>query len=241
MALFLMCVLLLGAAAAVSSCKTVAAGRVMVLERRGRFYRELYSGIHWINPFLDKIRPVQWPGQSAKPTLPLDESVRKLTVSITTKDGYDLYAETNLFFALEDASLAAYTQTPLAELLDAHTQDVLARLARRENWETLFTVSPSAQKALSQRLNTLINQYTAPEDVKANYGKISQTINQFPTGKDDLQAALQNELARRAQNWGITVGRTEIAQLLPGAELRAEMDRRIRADYAARHPAKTDL
>lgn len=236
-----MCVLLLGAAAAVSSCKTVAAGRVMVVERRGRFYRELYPGIHWINPFLDKIRSVQWPGQSAKPTLPLDESVRKLTVPITTQDEYDLYAEIHIFFVLEDASLAAYTQTPLAELLDAHTQDILARLAKRENWEKLFTVSPSAQTALSQRLDRLMSHYTTPEEVKKNYGQISQTINQFPTGKDDLQAALHTELARRAQHWGLAVSRAEIAQLLPGEKLRAEMERRIRADYAARHPAKNDL
>lgn len=232
--LFLMSAVLLGAVAAVGSCKTVAPGRVMVVERKGRFYRVLYPGIHWLNPLTDKIRPVQWPGYPSAQTLPQEESSLRMSAPLTTQDGYGFMAQVLISFALEDAELAAYTQTPLEELLITHTQDILARLAKREKWEALLTVSPKAEKALQQALDKASKKYENSPNNRAAEKEFRHIIHQFPTGQDELQAALKTELSRRAETWGLTVTRVTIAELIPGADLVAEMDRRIRADYASR-------
>lgn len=201
-----MCAVLLGVAAAVSSCKTVAAGRVSVLERSGSFYRELYPGVHWINPFADRIRPVFWPGYNAPAdTMPLTQSAWSVLARTETRDGQTVTLQTVVFFTLQDASSAAYTQLPLAELLETHARDILTRLVHRLTWEELFTVSPPAGAGNDGR----------PQDAR-----------------EALQTALTQELNRRAQHWGLSVEQAEITQIVPGAELVQLMQRRLRELYA---------
>jgi len=103
----------------------VERGTVAIVERNGRFHRLLGSGVHFLIPFIDSLRPFSWRMQEkyvdakGQDVVRLTESVstridvreRMLEVSflkIVTRDHAELKVNPTLLFRISDPMRAAY-------------------------------------------------------------------------------------------------------------------------------------
>lgn len=173
----------------------------MVIERLGRYYKTLDSGINIIWPIFDKPREIEW--RYVQEDIDGRKILRKQTVSridlretvydfprqnVITKDNVVTEVNAILYFQITDPIRAVYEIANLPDAIEKLTQTTLRNvIGDMDLDETL-----SSRDTINQKLRAILDEAT--------------------------------------DKWGMKVNRVELQDINPPQDIRAAMEKQMRAE-----------
>ena len=189
---------------AIAGFKVVKQSETMVVERLGKFNRQLSSGINIIWPIIDKPRPVKWRYVTEyngtkyvrfvdRPRIDIRETVYDFPrQNVITKDNVNLEINALLYFQIMDPVKAVYEIENLPDAIEKLTQTTLRNvIGELELDETL-------------------------------------------TSRDTINTKLRLILDEATNKWGVKVNRVELQDINPPVEIRQTMEKQMRAERERR-------
>ncbi|HPI43111.1 MAG TPA: SPFH domain-containing protein [Candidatus Cloacimonas acidaminovorans] len=174
---------------------------VVIIERLGKYYRTLDSGIHIIIPIFDKTRPIHWRYNKSdyrgnvvvvnkvEDRIDLRETVYDFPrQNVITSDNVSININALLYFQITDPYKAVYEIGNLPEAIEKLTQT---------------------------SLRNVIGELTLQETL---------------TSRDAINAKLRDILDEATDKWGVKVNRVEMQEILPPEEIRTAMEKEMRAE-----------
>jgi len=179
----------------------VRQAQVVIVERLGRYYRTLDSGIHIIIPIFDKTRPIHWRYNKSdfrgnvvvvskiEDRIDLRENVYDFPrQNVITSDNVSININALLYFQITDPYKAVYEIGNLPEAIEKLTQTSLRNVIGELQLD-----------------RTLIS-------------------------RDTINAKLRDILDEATDKWGVKVNRVELQDILPPEEIKTAMEKEMRAE-----------
>ena len=179
----------------------VRQAEVVIVERLGKYFKTLPSGIHIIVPIFDKIRPIHWRYNKAdyrgnvivtqrqENRIDLRETVYDFPrQNVITSDNVSININALLYFQVTDPYKAVYEIGNLPEAIEKLTQTSLRNVI----------------------------------------GEL--TLDFTLTSRDTINAKLRDILDEATDKWGVKVNRVELQEILPPEEIRTAMEKEMRAE-----------
>ena len=183
----------------------VRQSEVIVIERFGKYYRILHPGLHFIVPFIDVPRAVQWTYLSADQygrqmryiratnRIDLRESVYDFPKqNVITKDNVTMEINALLYYQITDPKAAIYEIDNLAEGIEKLTQTTLRNVIGSLDLDESLV----SRDAINKRLCLILDEAT--------------------------------------DKWGVKVNRVELQEVNPPADIRHAMEKQMRAERSRR-------
>ncbi len=179
----------------------VRQAEVVIVERLGKYFKTLQSGIHIIVPIFDKARPIHWrynkvdfrgnaiTVQRVENRIDMRETVYDFPrQNVITSDNVSININALLYFQVTDPYKAVYEIGNLPEAIEKLTQTSLRNV-----------------------IGELTLDYTL-------------------TSRDTINAKLRDILDEATDKWGVKVNRVELQEILPPEEIRTAMEKEMRAE-----------
>jgi len=179
----------------------VRQAEVVIIERLGKYYTTLQSGIHLIVPVFDKTRPIHWrynktdyrgqtiQVQRVENRIDLRETVYDFPrQNVITSDNVSININALLYFQVTDPYKSVYEIGNLPEAIEKLTQTSLRNVI----------------------------------------GEL--TLDHTLTSRDAINAKLRDILDDATDKWGVKVNRVELQEILPPEEIRTAMEKEMRAE-----------
>ena len=179
----------------------VRQAEVVIVERLGKYYKTLDSGIHIIVPIFDKIRPIHWRYNKADyrgNTVVIQRQENRIDMretvydfprqNVITSDNVSININALLYFQVTDPYKAVYEIGNLPEAIEKLTQTSLRNVI----------------------------------------GEL--TLDFTLTSHDTINAKLRDILDDATDKWGVKVNRVELQEILPPEEIRTAMEKEMRAE-----------
>jgi len=179
----------------------VRQAEVVIVERLGKYYKTLDSGIHIIVPIFDKIRPIHWRYNKADyrgNTVVIQRQENRIDLretvydfprqNVITSDNVSININALLYFQVTDPYKAVYEIGNLPEAIEKLTQTSLRNVI----------------------------------------GEL--TLDFTLTSRDTINAKLRDILDDATDKWGVKVNRVELQEILPPEEIRTAMEKEMRAE-----------
>ena len=179
----------------------VRQAEVVIVERLGKYYETLDSGIHIIVPIFDKIRPIHWRYNKADyrgNTVVIQRQENRIDLretvydfprqNVITSDNVSININALLYFQVTDPYKAVYEIGNLPEAIEKLTQTSLRNVI----------------------------------------GEL--TLDFTLTSRDTINAKLRDILDDATDKWGVKVNRVELQEILPPEEIRTAMEKEMRAE-----------
>lgn len=179
----------------------VRQAQVVIIERLGRYYKTLDSGIHLIIPVFDKTRSIHWRYnktdfrgnvvvvQKVEDRIDLRETVYDFPrQNVITSDNVSININALLYFQITDPYKAVYEIGNLPEAIEKLTQTSLRNVIGELQLD-----------------KTLIS-------------------------RDTINAKLRDILDEATDKWGVKVNRVELQDILPPEEIKTAMEKEMRAE-----------
>lgn len=179
----------------------VRQAEVVIVERLGRYFKSLQSGIHIIVPIFDKIRPIHWRYNKA--------DYRGNVVVIQRQENRIDMRETVYDFPRQNVITSDNVSININALLYFQVTDP---------YKTVYEIGnlPEAIEKLTQTsLRNVIGELT-----------LDFTL----TSRDVINAKLRDILDDATDKWGVKVNRVELQEILPPEEIRTAMEKEMRAE-----------
>ncbi|PKN72881.1 MAG: hypothetical protein CVU50_04975 [Candidatus Cloacimonetes bacterium HGW-Cloacimonetes-3] len=179
----------------------VRQAQVVLVERLGKYYKTLDSGIHIIIPIFDRIRPIHWRYnksdfrgnvivlQKVEDRIDLRETVYDFPrQNVITSDNVSININAMLYFQITDPYKAVYEIGNLPEAIEKLTQTSLRNVIGELQLD-----------------KTLIS-------------------------RDTINNKLRDILDDATDKWGVKVNRVELQDILPPEEIKTAMEKEMRAE-----------
>ena len=199
---FVIAVALLVILVIVRGLRIVQQAEVIIIERLGKYYSTLTSGVNVIWPFLDKPRKILWryPVEGAAEGVPkfvqrqIDRIDLRETVydfprqNVITKDNVQIEINALLYFQITDPVKSVYE---------------------------IFNLPDAIEKLTQTTLRNIIGELT-----------LDQTL----TSRDTINTKLREVLDTATDKWGVKVNRVELQDIIPPPDIRVAMEKQMRAE-----------
>lgn len=179
----------------------VRQAEVVIIERLGKYYKTLRSGLHIIVPIFDRSTTIHWRynktdfrGQTVmiqkiENRIDLRETVYDFPrQNVITKDNVSININALLYFQVTDPYKAVYEISNLPEAIEKLTQTSLRNVI----------------------------------------GEL--TLDHTLTSRDSINAKLTEILDEATDKWGVKVNRVELQEIMPPEEIRTAMEKEMRAE-----------
>jgi regulator of protease activity HflC (stomatin/prohibitin superfamily) len=179
----------------------VRQAQVVIVERLGKYYKTLDSGIHIIIPIFDKTRNIHWRYnkadfrgnvvvvQKVEDRIDMRENVYDFPrQNVITSDNVSININALLYFQITDPYKAVYEIGNLPEAIEKLTQTSLRNVI----------------------------------------GEL--TLDKTFTSRDAINAKLRDILDDATDKWGVKVNRVELQEIQPPEEIRTAMEKEMRAE-----------
>ncbi len=179
----------------------VRQAEVVVIERLGKYYRTLPSGIHIIVPLFDRMRPIHWRYnkadyrgnivvvQKVENRIDLRENVYDFPrQNVITADNVSMNINALLYFQVTDPYKAVYEIGNLPEAIEKLTQTSLRNVIGELTLDLTFT----SRDSVNNKLRLILDEAT--------------------------------------DKWGVKVNRVELQEIQPPEEIRNAMEKQMRAE-----------
>jgi regulator of protease activity HflC (stomatin/prohibitin superfamily) len=179
----------------------VRQAEVVIIERLGKYFKTLPSGIHIIIPIFDKVRPIHWRYnktdyrgqvvvvQKVENRIDLRENVYDFPrQNVITADNVSMNMNALLYFQITDPYKAVYEIGNLPEAIEKLTQTSLRNVIGELSLDLTFT------------------------------------------SRDSVNMKLRNILDEATDKWGVKVNRVELQEIQPPEEIRNAMEKQMRAE-----------
>ncbi len=175
---------------------------VVMIERFGKFHQMLTSGIHFIVPFIDQPRRVQWSVIKEDPTgrrmyrymqsvarIDLRESVYDFPKqNVITKDNVMIEINALLYYQITDPKCAIYEVMNLPQAIEKLTQTTLRDVVGTMDLDELL----ASRNMINEKLQIILDEAT--------------------------------------DKWGVKVNRVELQEVNPPEDIRVAMEKQMRAE-----------
>lgn len=193
--LFFLVVFLLSAVVLVRQAEAI------IIERLGRFERILTPGLHFVVPFIEKVRSVVWTfivlveGRRYQrfsrviSRIDMRESVYDFPKqNVITKDNVTMEINALLYYQITDPKAAVYEVNNLSEAIEKLTQTTLRNVIG------------------------------------------SMDLDESLVSRDQINEKLRIILDEATDKWGVKVNRVELQEVNPPADIRQAMEKQMRAE-----------
>ncbi len=183
--------------------KIVQQSETLVIERLGKYSRTLPTGINIIWPIIDRPREIMW--RFVRQDVGVDGRNIVTTRSVTKID----LRETVYEFPKQNVITKDNVGTEINAIIYFQITDPVRAIYEISNL-------PDAIEKLTQ--TTLRNVI----------GELD--LDQTLTSRDTINGKLRNVLDEAGQKWGVKVNRVELQDINPPQEIRAAMEKQMRAE-----------
>jgi len=183
----------------------VKEAQVVIIERFGRYYRQLKSGPHWIVPLIDQPHLIHWRASReycdangrvrSVPQIELSDVIDMREIvydfprqNVITKDNAGIEIDALLYFQITDPEKAAYQVESLPTAIEKLTQTTLRNIIGEMD--------------------------------------LDQTL----TSREIINGKLQVILDDAANKWGVKVTRVEMKDIIPPAAIQTSMEKQMKAE-----------
>lgn len=185
----------------VQSLCIVQQSQTVIIERLGRYYRTLTSGVNIIVPFIDRPRAMNW---RYTITAPNGQTIARFT-SISRID----LRETVYDFPRQSVITRDNVVTEINAILYFQITDPMRAMYEIQNL-------PDAIEKLTQTsLRNIIGEMDLDETL---------------TSRDTINSKLRNILDEATNKWGVKVNRVELQDINPPRDIRDAMEKQMRAE-----------
>ncbi len=181
--------------------KIIKQSEAMIIERLGKYRKTLHAGLNIIIPFLDAPRQIHWR------YLRIDRNGRKIPV-ISTRDRIDL-RETVYDFPKQNVITRDNVVTEINALLYFQVVDPVKAVYEIANL-------PNAIEKLTQ---TTLRNVIGEMD-----------LDDCLSSRDVINMKLREILDEATNKWGVKVNRVELQDINPPNDIRAAMEKQMRAE-----------
>eukprot|EP00698_Gefionella_okellyi_P022773 TRINITY_DN7598_c0_g1_i1.p1 TRINITY_DN7598_c0_g1~~TRINITY_DN7598_c0_g1_i1.p1 ORF type:complete len:364 (+),score=54.32 TRINITY_DN7598_c0_g1_i1:98-1093(+) len=188
------------------SCKVVRQAEVMIIERFGKYRKTLKPGLHWIMPFIDNARQIDWR---------YAEVPRNSTVLIVRRQTFDR-------IDMREHVIDLGLQRVITRDTVAMDIDALVYYQITDPYQAVIKIQnlPDAIEMLTQ--STLRN-------IVAH-----MTLDDTFSSRERISTQLKERTLRDAERWGVTIIRVEIMNIRPPSEIKEAMEFQIREERERR-------
>ena len=185
----------------------VQQSQTVIIERLGRYYRTLSSGVNIIIPFIDRPRPMRWrytlPGANGQTLVRFTEITNidlRETVydfprqSVITKDNVVTEINAILYFQIVDPMRAMYEIQNLPDAIEKLTQTSLRNIIGEMDLDETLT----SRDTINNKLRIILDEATNKWGVKVNRVEL-QDINPPRDIRDAMEKQMRAERDKRAQ------------------------------------------
>lgn len=187
--------------------RIVQQSQTMIIERLGKYYTTLNSGVNIIIPFVDQPRPIRWrytipagKGQllvrfAETTTIDLRETVYDFpSQSVITRDNVVTEINAILYFQIVDPIRAVYEIQNLPEAIEKLTQTSLRNVIGEMDLDETLT----SRDTINNKLRGILDDATNKWGVKVNRVEL-QDINPPRDIRDAMEKQMRAERDKRAQ------------------------------------------
>lgn len=187
--------------------KIVQQSQTMLIERLGKYYKTLNSGVNIIIPFIDKPRPMRWrytfPIQGGESIIRFSDVKRidlRETVydfprqSVITRDNVVTEINAILYFQIVDPMRAMYEISNLPDAIEKLTQTSLRNVIGEMDLDETLT----SRDTINNKLRVILDEATNKWGVKVNRVEL-QDINPPRDIRDAMEKQMRAERDKRAQ------------------------------------------
>src|SRR5213076_3409962 len=181
--------------------RIVQQAQTMIIERLGKYHRTLNSGLNFINPLLDRPRPIDWhqvivtpAGDSFARHFRTDKIDLRETVyvfprqNVITKDNVVVEIDALIYSQITDPVRATYEIANLPDAIEKLTQTTLRNVI----------------------------------------GEME--LDHVLSSRDTINAKLREILDEATHKWGAKVSRVELKDINPPRDIRDAMEKQMRAE-----------
>ena len=185
----------------------VQQSQTVIVERLGKYYRTLSSGVNIIIPFIDRPRSMRWrytiPGPNGQPlvrftditNIDLRETVYDFPrQSVITKDNVVTEINAILYFQIVDPMRAVYEIQNLPDAIEKLTQTSLRNIIGEMDLDETLT----SRDTINNKLRIILDEATNKWGVKVNRVEL-QDINPPRDIRDAMEKQMRAERDKRAQ------------------------------------------
>ncbi|SUB89204.1 FtsH protease regulator HflK [Porphyromonas macacae] len=200
-------VAILAIAIVVNGLMIVQQSQTVIIERLGKYYRTLNSGVNVIIPFIDRPRPMKWRYTVAANNgetyarftevsrIDLRETVYDFArQSVITRDNVVTEINAILYFQIVDPISAIYEISNLPDAIEKLTQTSLRNVIGEMDLDQTLT----SRDTINSKLRTILDEATNKWGVKVNRVEL-QDINPPRDIRDAMEKQMRAERDKRAQ------------------------------------------
>jgi regulator of protease activity HflC (stomatin/prohibitin superfamily) len=181
--------------------RVIAQSHVMIIERLGKYKRTLTGGVSFIIPFVDKARPMLLQYAVERPDGP-PKTIARYVIKIDLR-------ESVFDFPRQNVITSDNVAIEINALLYYQISDPPRAMYEIQN----------LPDAISKLTQTTLRNVIGGMD-------LDQTL----TSRDRINAHLKTILDEATDKWGVKVNRVEIQDIIPPADIRAAMEKQMRAE-----------
>ena len=191
--LIILVVVIFGLITAVKGIQLVSQASVRLVERLGKFHMTAHSGINFIWPFVDKIRPLVMSGYSYG-SIDLREQVMDFPPQpVITRDNVTMSVDTVVYYQITDPVKAVYE---IADLGSAIHQLAVTSL-RNVMGELSLDETLTSRETVNTKLRDVLDEATDKWGVKVNRVEL-KNIEPPDEIRDAMAKQMKAERERRA-------------------------------------------
>lgn len=160
----------------ISSVKIVRQSTIVVVERLGKYYKTLETGIHLILPFFDR----------ALPAISLKEKVADFAPqAVITKDNVTMQIDTVVYFQITDPKLYTYgVEKPMMAI-----ENLTATTLRNLVGELELDGTLTSRDTVNSKMRTILDEATDPWGIKVNRVELKNILP-----PRDIQQAMEKQM-----------------------------------------------
>lgn len=190
---------------ALRGLKIIRQAEVMLVERLGRFHRQLEPGINIIWPFIDKPRQISWRMRIQGPRGAVTRTIQSSTIdlreqvfdfpeqSVITRDNVVIEVNGLLYYQVTDPRRAVYEVANLPIAIEKLAQTTLRNIIGEMELDTTL----SSRDEINSKMRNVLDEATDKWGVKVNRVEL-QDITPPHSVQDAMEKQMKAERERRA-------------------------------------------
>jgi len=160
----------------ISCIKVVKQSQARVVERFGKYLRTMETGLHFVAPFID----------SVKPAISLKERVADFKPqSVITKDNVTMHIDTVVYFQITDPKLFTYgVERPISAI-----ENLTATTLRNIVGELELDQTLTSRDTVNGKMRIILDEATDPWGIKVNRVELKNIIP-----PRDIQESMEKQM-----------------------------------------------
>jgi len=153
--------------------KVVSQSTLFVIERLGKYYTTWTSGLHFLMPFVDRIKRTYRPNGQPDDLISLKEQVLDFAPqAVITKDNVTMQIDTVVFLQITDSKLYVYGAENPGLLIEHLTATTLRNIIGDLELDETLT----SRDLINEKMRKILDEATDPWGIKINRVEVKNII-----------------------------------------------------------------